>query len=191
MYRWNRHSGRERPEAPFTTSPWWCDAQTVVEPTECSRKRHPPNIYWNGQTNNLHTCSADFSKILLLLLLLETEDRFARHQPFLLVDNRTYLHVFPGPGENRMHRDTIRNLIALRLLSLSRCTGAVNLGNVSRFSPLARLVSRIRDRFPASWHLILWLIRENDVASFHDEYQTSNRLYSREHNSYLYLCSAI
>lgn len=44
----------------------WCDAQTFVgERTECSRKRHPPNIYWNGQTNNLHTCSAHFSKILL------------------------------------------------------------------------------------------------------------------------------
>lgn len=57
--------------APFTTSPW-CDAQTVGEPTECSRKRHPPNIYWNGQTNNLHTCSADFSKILLETISLRS-----------------------------------------------------------------------------------------------------------------------
>lgn len=80
--------------------------------------------------------------------------RFARHQPFLLVDNRVFARFSrkerPMVGaSNRMHRDTIRNLIALRLLSLSLPE------SWKRFTFLyARLVSRIRDRFPASWHLL-------------------------------------
>lgn len=98
----------------------------------------------------------------LLRTLLENPPRdgivFARHQPFLLVDNRVFARSSRRNVQWSAHRI---ECIAIRFEILSHCDWLSSLSRCSlreswkRFTFLyARLVSRIRDRFPASWHLL-------------------------------------